>query len=379
MTLTPASPKTPRRRLKSTWAAFRRLWSRSSASPPTPAPKRSPTQAPIQHATGSRLAPEKRSRTPADIAALPAAPTGIAPWDGEVAAVSGDPDAVRTSILELLWNELDRTKAEGDRAFLTRLMRECGSRKLDFPLFPDAALQLDAILRGRDPTVHEVARVVRREPDMVRRVWLEANSVNFSGRVSTLDEAIIRVGFDPLWRLAMRACMNAPVFRVRGYQNEVNQVRAVSIVTADVASTVLGGGDTFLAGLLHGIGKLLVYRAAVVRPNLPVPDPEVVRCIARTHHPSMGVLIAASWKMSPMVCSAIAAAPDPGRLQEPELRVACAVRAGSIAAHTVAEGRAGREVGGLLALLSLPGPTVDAAWLIARANAAWDGIGAMEG
>ncbi len=282
-------------------------------------------------------------------------------------------------MLEFLWAEVDRTSDEGNRAFLQRLTRECGSRKLDFPLFPDAALQIDAVLRGRDPSVADVARIVRREPDLVRRVWQDANGVNFARKAGTLDEAIVRIGFDSLWRIGMRACMNAPVFRVRGFQDEVNQVRAVSIVTADVASTLVPGGDVYLAGLLHAIGKLVVYRAAMARPPAPEPDPELVRRLARSLHAQIGVLVADAWKLSPEVVAAIAFAPDPGLATATgasglTFEQARAVRAGCIAAHTAAEARVGREVGGLMALVGLPGTPIDAARLVARAHDAWNGL-----
>ena len=316
---------------------------------------------------------------------LPETSQGLAPWDGGLPVPTAHPDDARTAVLEYLWAEIDRTADEGNRAFLQRLTRECGSRKLDFPLFPDAALQLDAVLRGRDPSVADVARIVRREPDLVRRVWQDANGVTFTRKAATLDEAIVRIGFDALWRIGMRACMNAPVFRVRGFQDEVNHVRAVSIVTADVASALVPGGDVYLAGLLHAICKLVVYRAAMARPPSPEPDPELVRRLARTLHAQIAVLVADAWKLSPEVVAAIAFSPDPalaasagagaGGLAFEQAR---AVRAGCIAAHTAAEARVGREVGGLMALVGLPGPAIDAARLVARAHDAWNGLSQSE-
>ena len=308
-----------------------------------------------------------------------AAHHGTAPWDGGLPVPTAQPDDARTAVLEVLWAEVDRTTDEGNRAFLQRLARECGSRKLDFPLFPDAALQIDAVLRGREPSVADVARIVRREPDLVRRVWQDANGVNFARKAGTLDEAIVRIGFDALWRIGMRACMNAPVFRVRGFQDEVNHVRAVSIVTADVASALVPGGDVYLAGLLHAIGKLVVYRAAMARPPAPEPDPELVRRLARTLHAQIAVLVADAWKLSPEVVAAIAFAPDPALASSTGagavvFEQARAVRAGCIAAHTAAEARVGREVGGLMALVGLPGPAIDAARLVARAHDAWNGL-----
>lgn len=311
--------------------------------------------------------------SPAALASLPVPTPVEAPWEGALALPSASPDEARKAALEHLWRALDGVKSEADRAFLLKLSRECGASRVDFPLFPDAALQLDAALRGREPDVDEVARIVRREPDLARRVWQEANGAFFLRKAATLDEAIVRVGFDALWRIGMRACMNAPVFRVRGFEREVNHARAVSIVTADVAEFVAPGGDVFMAGLLHAIGKLVVYRAASARPPAAEPDAALVRDVARALHPTLGVLVADAWKLPPAVVAAIAHASYPERAAGDEREAARAVRAGCIAAYTAAEARAGRDVGGLRALLALPGPPLDAARLVARADEAWNG------
>jgi len=310
--------------------------------------------------------------SPADLAALPEG-AGLAPW-ADARPAPGDANASRPALLEQLYAEHDRATSEGDRAFLQRMIRECGSRKLDFPLFPDVALELDSMLRHGEPPAADVVRLVRREPDLVRRVWQQASGATFARRAETLEEAVLRLGYQSIWRIGMGACMNAPVFRVRGFQGEANHVRALGIVAADVAVRVHPGGDTYMAGLLHGVGKLLVYRAAVVRPGQPAPEASLVHRMALEHHPSIGVLIADAWSMSPEVVGAVGAWPLRQLHAQPEHAVARAVYVGCVAAHTAAEARAGRDCGGLMALVNLPGQPVDAARWIARAHEAWDGV-----
>jgi len=232
------------------------------------------------------------------------------------------------------------------------------------------ALELDNALRKPNSTAHQIARIVRREPKILQRVWQSANSINFVEKVNTLEEAIVRVGFEPLWRMAMRACMNAPVFRVNAYQTEVNAVRGVSIVTAEVAGVLFKGGDVYIAGLLHAIGKLLVYRAGEFRTGVLAPDPATVNRIAQRYHPGIGVLIAHALKMPPLVCEGIALAPEPERLPNDDMNVTLAVRAGCIAAHTAAAARNHQDLPGIEALAHLS-RRIDAGRLIARAHSAW--------
>jgi HD-like signal output (HDOD) protein len=338
---------------------------RTTDTPTTDAPATAHPRVPT-------AATQDSASTPAAIAHLPAsAPSG--PWVDATPSPS-DPDEARTALLDRLYAAHDATPHEGDRAFLQRVIRECSSRRLDFPLFPDVALQLDGMLRCGEPPVDDVVRLVKREPDLVRRVWQQASGAAFARKAETLEEAVMRLGYQTIWRIGMGACMNAPVFRVRGFQDEANHVRALGVVAADVAMHAHPTGDAYLAGLLHGVGKLLVYRAAVVRPGQAAPDAELVHRVAREHHPAIGVLIADAWKMSPAVTDAVGTWPDATGMERAERGVARAVRAACIAAHAAAAARAGRDEGGLLALLDIPGPPLDAARLIARAHAALDGV-----
>jgi hypothetical protein len=340
------------------------------------------------------------ARPPAAVASPPAAPAGLpdmpapaaiaglpdgarppAPWEGAEAAVSFEADAVRTALVARLFEAVDRAASEGDRAFLTRLIRDCGAARLDFPLFPDAALRLDALLRRGDPSVSSVADVVKREPDLVRRVWQQASGVAYGGRPpASLDAAIVRIGFDALWRIGMSACTNAPVFRVRGYESSANHVRGVSIVASETAPMLLPGPEPFLGALLYGVGRLLFYRCAVVRPGQPAPDPACVEDAARRWYPSVGVLIADAWGFGPGVAAGVGFAPDPSRAPEEHRAVARAVRAAHVAALTTSEARAGRDVGGLAELLAIaaqeePGALrFDPARVVAAADAAWTGV-----
>ncbi len=312
--------------------------------------------------------------TPADLAALPSRTPVAAPWHGVEAPPSSDADVVRTALLQRLYHELDRAPSEGDRTFLNRVVRDCGAARLELPLFPDAAIRLDRLLRAGDPPVSEVAALVRRETDLVRRVWQHASGAAYRGQPpSTLDQAIVRVGFESLWRIGMSACVNGPVFRVRGFQDQANRARACAIVASEVAHTVgAWHPDAYLSGLLHGVGKLVFYRCAVVKPPAPVPDPARVERLAHALHPWVGVLVADAWGFSPGVGAGIAYWPNVEACPEAWRDVARVVRVASIAAETTAEARAGRDCGGLAALAEIEG--VDPAKVLSLADAAWAGV-----
>ena len=310
-----------------------------------------------------------------------------APWEETHCAPSLDSDDVRTFLIRSLFEELDGCVAENDRNFLTRLVRVLGAESLDFPLFPDVAWKLDTLLRDGDPPIVQVAELVRREPEMVRRVWKQASSVVYARRVSSLDHAIARIGFDSLWRIAMAACLYSPVFRVPGFQPQIDQARAQGIVTAEVVNWLskASKGDLYLAGLLHTVGKLVVYRSALPQRGQPGPSLDLVEQIARRFHAGIGVLVMRDWKMADAVVAAVGFHPDPTRAPTEHLGVAHLVRVGAIATYTAEEARRHNDCGGLQVLVELSndgqqnGLSFEPARTVVKAHEIFDSIADMYG
>lgn len=289
-------------------------------------------------------------------------------------APSANPLEVRTFLLQRLFELADQSDHEGDVAFLKRLVRTVGTEALDLPPFPDVARQLDRLLRQRDVPIRKVARLAEREPALVKRIWQQACGLPFTTRPTNFQNAVARLGFDTLWQIAMRTCMYDAVFRVRGYEQVVKEVRAHGIVAAELATWVASetGGQTYLAGLLHDVGKLLVYRAASCRPRQPAPRPELVEQIALAHHASLGVLVSSSWKLGEQVSAGIAFHHNPAAATPAQQPFAWVVHVADIAVHTAANARAGVNCGGLLALLEIDAISFDPARTIAQAHTLFD-------
>jgi hypothetical protein len=83
------------------------------------------------------------------IAILPAAP----PWSVTAAASSLDGGEIRATILRDLLGQLDEIgtpqspESAADARFLSVLVRCLGSETLELPVFPEASLRLDRLLR----------------------------------------------------------------------------------------------------------------------------------------------------------------------------------------------------------------------------------------
>jgi len=321
-----------------------------------------------------RLVQKNQAPVVDDLPELEPASVGVPPWDLGGVAPSLDAKVVRTALLGDLFRRGDECENDGDRAFISRLVRIVGTEKLDLPPFPDVARQLDKLLRQPEVPMNKVVKIAERDPSLVKRIWQIACSANFLEPPTSFQAAVSRVGFDALWRVGMSTCMYDAVFRVRGFQEAVDRVRAHGVVSAEVASWLAPDdkGQIYLAGLLHDVGKLLIYRTASVKPPNPPPSMEYVEQIAQRYHPAIGVLVARSWQLGDVVTAGAGFHHAPDMVDEAFRDVAWRVRIADIATYTAEYARNGQDCGGLMALLEIESPRFDAARAIGKAHGLFD-------
>lgn len=303
----------------------------------------------------------------------------IKPWEQGGVTLSLDPEEIRPLLMAKLFEEADRAQEQADKDFITRLIRILGTDKLDLPPFPDVAWQLDTLLRMADPPLVKVVKLVRREAALVRRVWTQACSAYYARPPNSLDHAVARIGFDALWRIGMSTCLYSGVFRVRGFQANADAVRRHGIVAADVAAWISGMklGPAYLAGLLHDVGKLLVYRAASPRRPGAIPSEALVERMCQEHHATIGVLVAIDWKLGVEVAGGIGYHHDPEQAPLEHQETARQIHAANIATHTAELSRHGSDCGGLLTLLSLEGLQFDVGRTIGKAHEVLESLDAL--
>ncbi len=293
------------------------------------------------------------------------------PWElGEVPP-GAEPEAVRFAVVGRLWYMVSEAPQE-ERGFLERLARDVEASTWSFPLFPDASLRLDRFLRSGDPSVTTVATIVRDEPELVRRVWEAASGAAYGRRtVRTLDEAVVRLGLDAVWRVAMGACVHSPVFRIPAFLEQCNELRSLSPMIAAVADRLAPGGDAWLAGLLHDVGRLFVYRAAAGKAKV-VADRSRIEAVAQRLAPGLGMLVTANWGLPAGVVQALAWLPDPQRAPFETRETAIALKAAVVAVYQVAGERRGVDHGALEALRRLPTRAFTPERALAEAESVWN-------
>lgn len=138
-----------------------------------------------------------------------------------------------------------------------KLVTRLRSDSYEPPKLPSVALQLMSLSRNPEATLAEVVDLLQQDQLLTGQVIKLANAVAFRGstRISSLRDAVVRLGISNLRNLVLRVAMDMRVFRSQGYSEIMDALRRHSLATAHVARVLANGHEwAFLAGLLHDVG-----------------------------------------------------------------------------------------------------------------------------
>ena len=223
---------------------------------------------------------------------------------------------------------------------------------LALPPSPATALQLFALLSDEKVSIHNVQNVIKQDPALLKQVWLKANSAHFATPPKDIQYAIARIGFHDLGRIAASSVVSARAFRTYTYRSVAKQIRERCLVTSELIQRY-GRGDrsnTFLSGLLHGVGSFIVLRAATLESD--ALSQSIPRILSQLEAP-LGMLALSRWRMPKSVVYSVGyqAAPSQAPAQHQALARLC--RACSVAVHGAQGMKRGHNYGALEELETL--------------------------
>jgi len=175
-----------------------------------------------------------------------------------------------------------------------------------------------------------------------------------------LRGAIARLSQDNMWRLITRVSLESSIWHVPKMKTWVDQQTLHSVVVAEVAATLVEQVrcPEYFAGLLHGIGKLPIYRAAVRSRRGPEPDAQYVHQFCKAMHPTIGVLVGRTWDLEPSILEAIGHHNSPNSAPTHK-KTAWMVHLANVIAHTAAAEAEGLETEGREVLENMQGVRFD--------------------
>lgn len=279
-----------------------RRWFRRPAAPPTspPAPRPAPSVV---------AAPSVQS--PADFPPAAAAPLAAFPA-GDVAAHLRGILAQRIAELRESLAPAERGGDAGDLLGLVQSGEEGVIRQL-----PAAAQAALAVCNDPNAGLQQLVPLFMKDPTLTQSLLKMANSAYYGGwPIVSLGDAMQRVGTGGVRSVLLQATVQGLLCRPGGvFQPMVGQTWEHMGRTAPIARAIAGAfdenpDDAFALGLLHDVGKLVLFDAATAlradRKRELRFDPGTVRALLGSVHEPIGGLAVLRWGLGDRAAMAVA-------------------------------------------------------------------------
>jgi HD-like signal output (HDOD) protein len=198
--------------------------------------------------------------------------------------------------------------------FLTGLAGELSKGTVDLPCFPDVVIRIRRALDDPKIKMEQTVTIVGSEPRLSAKLLQTANSAAFntSGKpVTELRTAITRLGQKIVQSVAMAYAVQQMKEEesLRSVAQPLSDLWNESIAVACIAQvvarrTTVTSDEAFLAGLLHGIGRLYILVRAVGQTAGFGVDAAFLDLIAGWH-PSIGKSVLENWGFAQEMADAV--------------------------------------------------------------------------
>jgi putative nucleotidyltransferase with HDIG domain len=186
------------------------------------------------------------------------------------------------------------------------------SGELPLPLLPETAAQVLAMVDRPTCDAWRLSELVRRDPAMTAHVMQIAGSPMYATatRVTSLQQAIARLGFATISQIALAAAAKARVFSVAGFETELRASFVHALATAlfaqEIARLRRSTVDVaFLAGLFHDFGQPILLQALIdLHAGAPADRVDVLTAVEAAHAEVGGALVV-RWAMPAKVAEAV--------------------------------------------------------------------------
>ena len=198
--------------------------------------------------------------------------------------------------------------------FLGSLAAEVSGGTVNLPSFPDVVIRIRKALADPEAKLSQIVKIVGAEPRLAARLIQAANSAAFnpSGKPLTdLRAAITRLGHRPVQSSAMafavRQLRLAPA--LRSIAKPLNVLWEQSISVASICQVIarrtkISPDEAFLAGLLHGIGRLYIMVRSVGKSDKLWRDAAFMDMV-ESWHPAIGKAVLENWGFAETMATAL--------------------------------------------------------------------------
>ena len=199
------------------------------------------------------------------------------------------------------------------------LEQRLASGKVQLPVFPPLALQLQAMLAGDDADIDKIAQKIARDQALASQLLRVSNSAFYSGlsKITTIRDSIVRIGTQQVINLVHLATQEQQYrskdkfigLHLTNLWQHAAATAQGSLWLAERLGFQSMAHEAFLAGLLHDIGKLFLLKVmetiqASGNHNLELSTP-VVDEVLDTMHAAQGALLLQKWNLPEVYCAVV--------------------------------------------------------------------------
>jgi putative nucleotidyltransferase with HDIG domain len=233
----------------------------------------------------------------------------------------------------------------------SRQIQQSLIREEFLPSIPAVYLEIIEALQTPNCDIQAIGELVATDPGLTAKLLQLANSafLGFAREVSSAEEAVMLFGIGTVRSLAL----SAPVFssfqtlQVEGFSLEEVWNHSLRVGRmAQTIATLEGASEevleqTFTAGVLHDIGKVLLaenpavdYSGVIARARQTGrPLFEVERDVFQVTHAQVGAFLLDLWGLPPTLVEAVALHHTPAETNEPVFNPLTAVYVGNSLEH----------------------------------------------
>lgn len=221
-----------------------------------------------------------------------------------------------------------------------------GAGDLELPMLPDSAAQVLALCNDVACDPRRLTDLIQRDPSLAGHVLRIANSAAYAPKepIVSLQQAIGRLGQRTLCEIAIASATSAKVFKVPGREAEARALWRHSALAGAWAREIARARrrnveSAFLSGLLHDVGKPVLFQAVADLAAAAGADEETIQLCVHELHADVGAILLERWKMPAWMCAAVRFHHAPDRAAE-HTDLAATVCFGHLIAHHMASGDA---------------------------------------
>ncbi len=148
---------------------------------------------------------------------------------------------------------------------LDAIVDKLEKQEFDLPTLPQVANRVLALTTDPEADASQLTSLIQQDPVLTAKIFQTSNSAGSGAnrKIESLSQAVAWLGFNTVAGTAYALSVQAGVFDVRGYDQEVKGLWTHALATGFYGKAIAGhigeNPDTaFLCGLLHDIGKPFV-------------------------------------------------------------------------------------------------------------------------